>query len=57
MSEKLTIRVGKGWKESERPGEIYIAVPGRWTWCPDNEVARLMYERGIDAIRRKAGLQ
>ena len=50
--DKLTIRVGRGWKESERPGEFYVADPNRWTWCPDDEVARLMFERGIQHIRK-----
>lgn len=44
------IVVGKGWKESEHPNELYVACQ-RWTWCPDTDIAKLMYARAIRVMR------
>ena len=52
MSEQIRIRVGRGWPESERPGELYVACD-RWTWCPTDDIARSLFEHAIKAITGK----
>lgn len=47
-----TIRVGRGWKESEHPGELYVAF-GRWTWCPLDDIAKLLFQEAVRMLQRR----
>ena len=51
MTTENQIVVGKGWKESERPGELYVSYK-RWTWAETEEIACLLFEQAIKRVKQ-----